>query len=145
MQLACIVNNLEAQEWQKLDKFLEKHRRNCPKILSTSGKNALKWEKFRSFSAGGAAKFGQKMAKNQFHEWAKVGYFGHILWPSTLLVASFPQSAMISGAGGDVTNACIESNAGTGEQHVHSLFFFYSSSPLFFFLCFFPVISFSVR
>ena len=40
MQLACIFNNLEAQEWQKLDEFQEKRRRNNPEVSPASGENA---------------------------------------------------------------------------------------------------------
>ena len=65
MQLACIFNNLQAQERQKLHvKVSRETQEKLPKEFASERQKCLKINKIRSLSACGAEKCGHKRAKN---------------------------------------------------------------------------------
>ena len=59
LQLVCIFSILGVQEWQNIDKILIETQKNSPEILPVLEIR----EKIHSFSARGAAKFGQRRSK----------------------------------------------------------------------------------
>ena len=75
MQLACIFDNLETQEWHNQDKIFIEKQKNLPKIFARGRRKYLKREKKTLDFSPRRVKIWPKKDKSQFLKREKIGYF----------------------------------------------------------------------